>query len=279
MMREDKFVQVHVNVEKTPEQIVYHLIVHPSLERPKGCFSPTKIGEIILEGLPDQLYTFTLKTAMEWEQDAKLAEKNCFCLTLFASSITKLLNQIVSEEIPELSFLAGKLKYGSIENVIVDWSKTNPTYHFAGIIFDYKEKLGIPDLEKARSFLSLTDTTYLVNKQITIVLLMPVNDSRCFTAISNNPITSFHQINQYLWWSFHFDHYFSKSDFVSTKLDSEHGYNVIEDILIYTRPTLNIEDVPIPLWDFIKKHYNFLPPFFDEESFSTALILSKIKNI
>jgi hypothetical protein len=66
---------------------------------------------------------------------------------------------------------------------------------------------------------------------------------------------------------------------VSTKLDSEHGYNVIEDILIYTRPILNIEDVPIPLWDFIKKHYNFLPPFFDEESFSTALILSKIKNI
>ena len=46
MMREDKFVQVHVNVEKTPEQIVYHLIVHPSLERPKGCFPLPKSAKL-----------------------------------------------------------------------------------------------------------------------------------------------------------------------------------------------------------------------------------------
>lgn len=135
MMREDKFVQVHMNSEKIPEQILYHLIVHPSLDRPKGCFSPNKIGEIILDRLPDQLYAFTLKTAMEWDLDTKLAENNCFCLTFFVANITKLLNQII-REISELSFLAGKLKYGSIENVIADWSKTNPTNHFAGIIFD-----------------------------------------------------------------------------------------------------------------------------------------------
>ena len=188
MMREDKFVQVYVNKGKVGEQMQYIFTVHPSPHRPKGCFSPVHIGTITI----DDSNHFTLSTLTEWGKDEhyyKDIELNMKIVYLFTASINKCLTELLTHDIPELSFLAGKLQYRKAKAVAMEWRTAKLSTRIVSIILGKDEKMGIPDIPQAQYLLQIIDKPFLIAKEIYLKSIMWLNEDYEFTI--NQPVNNF----------------------------------------------------------------------------------------
>lgn len=281
MMREDKFVQVYANGGKMEDKIYYVFTVHPSPSRPKGCFTPVSIGEIgIQPQFPSGPFTFTVTTGTEWDavkhQHTRI-EKNLFSVYLFANSINKCLTQLLTFDIPELSFLAGKLLYKPAKGVAVDWSKAEPFTMILKLLSGEGSLLGIPDLPQAKFLLQIADQPIQINKEISLTSIMPVSDTKRFELESQEPITRFEQLRPYLWWQINLPDEIGEDESENGITETIEGFTDREGHSIYTQPLYSIEDLPFRFWLYIKNKYHVLPPFYDENSFEVSRTLNSIK--
>ena len=278
MMREDKFVQVYVNKGKVGEQMQYIFTVHPSPHRPKGCFSPVHIGTITI----DDSNHFTLSTLTEWGKDEhyyKDIELNMKIVYLFTASINKCLTELLTYDIPELSFLAGKLQYREAEAVAVDWRTAKLSTRIVSIALGKDEKMGIPDIPQAQYLLQIVDKPIFISKElykeIYLKSIMWVNEDYEFTI--DQPVNNFEDIKKHLWWEICFPEPITEEvweeRFEEIKnLSFRDGYR-----LVYMEPLDSIENIPIQVWMYTKEVYSTLPSFYDEESFTVAKTLFSLQ--
>jgi len=274
MMREDKFVQVYVSKGKVGEQMQYIFTVHPSPHRPKGCFSPVHIGTITI----DTSNHFTLSTLTEWGKDEhyyKDIELNMKIIYLFTASINKCLTELLTYDIPELSFLAGKLQYRKAKAVAMEWRTAKLSTRIVSIILGKDEKMGIPDIPQAQYLLQIIDKPFLIAKEIYLKSIMWLNEDYEFTI--NQPVNNFEDIKKHLWWEICFPEPITEEVW-------EERFEEIKDLsfrdgskLIYIAPLDSIENIPIQVWMYTKEVYSALPNFYAEESFTVAKTLFSLQ--
>lgn len=278
MMREDKFVQVYVTIGKVDNETQYLFTVHPSPGRPKGCFKPAHIGTLTI----DSENYLSLKTATEWGTNPQDTGSNAKIVSLFAYSINKCLTELLTYDIPELSFLVGKLKYGEADRVAMDWNKAPTAMRIASILKRTDEAMGIPNIPQAKYVLQIVEEPIPITNNLSLRSIMPINGrdyvivdgEYYFTAGDAN------HLRRYLWWEVVLPEPISYEEFEERLEGRIKGLVYRRDgRLIYTEPIEKAEDLPSALWLYIKECYNILPDFYDEDSFETAKVLSALREL
>jgi len=274
MMREDKYVQVYVTIGKENNETQYLFTVHPN--RHKKYFDPVHIGTLTI----DSENHFNLRTATEWGTGPQNRETDARLASLFAYSINKCLTELLTYDIPELSFLAGKLQYGEIDKVTMDWSKAPTAMKIINLALSAADEMGIIYLPKAKYVLQLVEEPIPITNNLILKSIMPVTGSDYDIVIGKYYFMgeNIKQLRRSLWWEVVLPEPISYEEF------EDHIEGRIKGLiyrkegkLIYTNPIETAEDLPFSLWLYIKERYNIMPSFYDEDSFETAKVLSALQ--
>jgi len=185
MTRGNELIQVYVGKGKVNNQTQYIFTVHPRI---KKSFTPIHIGTITIDSP-----SFTLSTVTEWKGEKQNANINI--VYSFVTDINKYLTELLTYDIPDLSFLAGKLQYQKIEDVAVDWKTAKSPDRLAAIVLGRDEQMGIPDFSQAKYVLQIKNDPMYVTKDIYLKSIMPVNANYEFTMPKD-----FESLRKHLWW-------------------------------------------------------------------------------
>lgn len=275
-MRENKFVQVYVTIGKENNETQYLFTVHNHPKRPKKYFDPIHIGTLTI----DLKNHFKLRTATEWKTDPRRQEMDERLVPLFVSSINSCLTELLTYDIPELSFLAGKLQYEEISRIAMDWNKSPSTMKILNILFPDAKGIGVPTIKEAKYILQIVEEPIPITDNLFLRSIMPISEMNSTPADSEYYFMGddIRQLKKYLWWEIVLPEPISYEEFEEELEGEIKGLIYRKDKkLIYTNPIDNAEDLPFQLWLYIKKRYNILPSFYDEESFETARLLNTIR--
>ncbi|HPU44208.1 MAG TPA: hypothetical protein PKI14_12150 [Fervidobacterium sp.] len=275
MMREDKFVQVYVTISKENNETQYLFTVHPN--RHKKYFDPVHIGTLTI----DSENHFNLRTATEWGTGPQKREIDARLASLFSYSINKCLTELLTYDVPELSFLAGKLQYREIDKVAMDWSKAHGPLKLLNALFPTDKEMGVPYLHNNATYvLQIVEEPIPITDNIFLRSIMPINGGN-FGSVNEGFYFAgedIKQLKKYLWWELILPETISQEEF------EDHMEGRIKGLiyrkegrLIYTNSVETAEDLPFSLWLYIKKRYNIMPSFYDEDSFETARTLSLLQ--
>jgi len=270
-MREDKYVQVYVTIGKENNETQYLFTVHPN--RHKKYFDPVHIGTLTI----DSENHFNLRTATEWGTGPQKREIDARLASLFAYSINKCLTELLTYDVPELSFLAGKLQYGEIDRVARDWSKAPATMKLINILVPTADKVGTVYISEAKYILQIVEEPIPITNNLILRSIMPLNgsDSDIINGEYHFIGENIKQLRRSLWWEVVLPEPISYEEFEDHIEGRIKGLLYREDgKLIYTNPIETAEDLPFSLWLYIKERYNIMPSFYDEDSFETARTLS-----